>query len=45
MATSGGYTITYVFVYRGSEDATKTEAVKTLLNTIEVAGTKLTVQN
>lgn len=43
-ATGNGYCVTYVFTYRGKEDATKNESVTNLLNSMTVAGSAIIVQ-
>jgi hypothetical protein len=45
MAAYNEYSVTYVFVYRGNQDATKTELIKNLINTISINGDYLLVQN
>lgn len=39
----GNYALTYVFVYRGEQDANKDESIKSLLNTLSVLGQTVTV--
>jgi hypothetical protein len=41
MTAYGSYAITYVFVYRGKEDATKNEVIRSIINTISIDGNKL----
>lgn len=43
MAAAGKSTITYVFVYRGSNDSTKDELIKTLINSMTVDGNQITI--
>lgn len=45
MVAFGSYAVTYVFVYRGAQDKTKSELITNMLNTISIAGNVLTVQN
>ena len=45
MAAFGSCSVTYVFVYRGAEDATKNELIKNLLNTIQIDGSSFVIQN
>ena len=44
MALVNGVTVTYIFVYRGNMDITKSDLVKTILNSITIEGSELTVQ-
>lgn len=39
----GNYSLTYVFVYRGEQDANKDESIKSILNTVKVSSQPLTV--
>lgn len=43
-ATPDSYCITYVFVYRGSEDQSKNESITNLLNSITVLGKEVIVE-
>lgn len=45
MAAFGSYSITYVFVYRGAQDKTKSELITNMLNTVSIIGNNLTIQN
>ena len=45
MAAVGSYSVTYIFVYRGSADATKNELIMTVLNSININGMNLLIQN
>jgi hypothetical protein len=45
MVAYDNYSVTYIFVYRGNQDATKTELIKNLINTISIDGSYLLVQN
>ena len=44
LATGNGYCATYVFVYRGKEDATKNESITNLLNSLKIGGSDIIVQ-
>jgi len=44
VASSSGYCITYVFVYRGTSDSSKNESIQNLLNSITIGGSKLLVE-
>lgn len=45
MAGVGSVAVTYVFVYRGEQDPDKTEAIKNVINSINITGSQLSVQN
>lgn len=45
MVGLGSYSVTYVFVYRGEEDATKNELIKNVINSIKINGNALLIQN
>lgn len=45
MVGLGNYAVTYVFVYRGNEDTTKSELIKNIINTVSINGNKLLIQN
>jgi hypothetical protein len=45
MAATGDYAVTYIFVYRGTQDSTKDECVTNLLNTIKTYGAEFQVQD
>lgn len=40
----GNYSVTYIFVYRGNQDSTKDESILSVLNSIEITGSKLSVE-
>lgn len=44
MALVNGVAVTYIFVYRGNMDTTKSDLIKTVLNSINIEGSELTVQ-
>lgn len=44
MLADGGYSITYVFVYRGNKDINKDESITTLLNSIQINGAEIIVE-
>jgi len=45
MAASGNTSITYIFVYRGSNDSTKDDFIKSLINTMTVNGNTVAITN
>lgn len=45
MVGLGSYSVTYVFVYRGTEDVTKNELIRNVINTVKINGNALLVQN
>lgn len=45
MAAYGSYSVTYIFVYRGNQDTTKSELIKNIINTISIDGNNLIVSN
>ena len=45
MAAFGSNSVTYVFVYRGDQDATKNELIMNLLNTLQIDGYSFVIQN
>lgn len=45
MVGLGSYSVTYVFVYRGTEDATKNELIRNVINSVKINGNALLVQN
>ena len=45
MAASGDVSITYIFVYRGSNDSNKDDFIKTLINTMTVNGNPVSITN
>ena len=44
MMSMAQYSITYVFVYRGKEDANKAESILNMLNTIQIANAPVSVE-
>lgn len=45
MVGLGQYSVTYVFVYRGTEDVTKNELIRNVINTVKINGNSLLIQN
>ena len=45
MVGLGSYSVTYIFVYRGTEDATKNELIRNIINSVKINGNALLVQN
>lgn len=45
MVGMGAYAVTYVVVYRGDQDSTKEESVVNLINSIEISGAKVVIEN